>query len=318
MNKNLNLFSLFVFGLTSLSHGATEDDGIAARKKLIGEQIISQSPTIKLFDGKGFGGSDEAIRKKLAVEKYSNVDLTSKGKRLLVSNVATQYQLTWDTQEFESGPDLRLNQISFNKADKKINLKTVSFNGPYINTITTCKGHVAPSTGDIDTACATATKVVCKSLISSFEKTKSLNPSRYSTAGSIKLLDERISACQKVNFAENSDCLLLAKNYSQVLKDFTKKYDQNAAVSNQREQLMKEEDKQIETLLGNIKTGGKVRTVSHLKKDTLHSAIENLPESLDGLVQIHDFVSLCEKNKNSFPPDYYSPSKEERKTFNQL
>src|SRR6185369_10319097 len=100
-----------------------------------------------------FGMSEAQLKKDLSA--FGKVDVSLKDRLIQTSNGKIQYKMSWKNEEFESGLDLRLNQISsikkYNgltkKSENDITLTTNTFNGNYLRSSTVCTGGVINSDG---------------------------------------------------------------------------------------------------------------------------------------------------------------------------
>lgn len=235
------------------------------------------------FDGRDFGKPDADVKAQLAKVFAGNIDVSKEKRFIKISGEAGQYKMTWDRQDFENGLDLRMNQATYGKKENSLSLTSVTLNGDYLRSKTSCRGNVSK---DSSIYCATATKRVCANVLKAYRQNDVLAAVDKKTIGGTT--------------AVVKDCTNILQNYGKVLEAFANDYNSNSGVAANREQILKQETATIKKMLSDMPGSPEVK---HLSASTVRDAAAVLTASMSGLDQINSFVDLCRDNENNFAPD---------------
>jgi hypothetical protein len=253
---------------------------------VVATEIITTNSDIRQFNGTDFGDLTEA-----QLKARLNADVSFKNKFLNVSNGKDRYSMSWGREGIENYS--RFSNIFFNTKSKKIQTRSVTYTSGGLRSATRCEGSaVNAGFTDKEVYCATATKIVCDKVLAAYNKNDDARA--LAKKGSAEVA------------AKVSECTKTINSYSEILKSFANGFEDNKAVSQSREALVKVENEETKRLLKKLPEGGSLEmnsVNSPTSQKDFDQLQEKLTSSVQGLSQIHKMISLCEESIGKFDPN---------------
>ncbi len=212
-----------------------------------------------------------------------------------------QKVLSWASEEFNTGPGYRVNQVEVNKKDGSLRVRSTTFVGEKVRTVTECVG--ANSKGlllNTDSKCVTATNRICADVLKVFREQGSSGKSAKSKAAKASDFDQL-----KVDLDR---CVPVLEKYKKILQAFSPK---NSGDESEMEQILKAEKSNVGGLLNQNVPSFKPNWVNDLSYGMTETAAlgmgkaqEKIEAAKTGILQVHHelhrYISLCEQTENRF------------------